>query len=459
MADRRHLTLKQENRDVIDFVLDHPRCCIFADMGMGKTLSSLIAADILMMDGRATGPTLVLGPKRVCEDTWPDEVEKWDALADMEISAIVGDVERRRAAMKRDVPIYTCNYEQLPWLVDHYQERWPFRQVVADESTRLKGFRLMGQGGERVTWLGRVAHSKTVRWVNLTATPTPNGLKDLWGQMWFVDRGVRLGRTHGAFMERWFRKKFSGHGVEPMPFAQEQIQAKIADVCITLDPRDYYDIQEPIVNPIRVHMPASALARYKRLEDTMFTELESRTQIEVFNAGSLTNKCLQFANGAVYTKYPEWEAVHNAKLEALESVAEETSVPLLVAYEFKSDLARLKAAFPKGVELATPKGLAAFKTGAAPMGFAHPASMGHGIDGLQTVTNILVRFGHGWDLEQRIQMLGRIGPMRQIQAGFDRPVFVHDLIADGTLDDTVIARHASKQSVMDLLLAACKRRK
>lgn len=455
---RRALYLNEVNKLTLDFMLEHPRCAIFADCGMGKTLSGLVLDDILRLTGKCSRPSLVLGPRQVCEDTWPNEAAKWDMTADTRVSAIVGDKDQRLAAMWRPAEVYTCNYEQLPWLVDYYAENWPYGQVFADESPRLKGHRLKGQGGLRTNWIARVAHSLTDRWVNMTATPSPNGLKDLWGQMWFLDRGQRLGLTHTAFMDRWFRKKFSGHGVEPMPFAQEQIQAAIADICLTLDPHDFYDIQEPRVNPIRVTLPPRVLAAYKRLEDKMFTELESGTPIEVFNAGSLTNKCRQFANGAVYTTWPAWEAVHNVKIEALESIAIQSTMPLLVAYDFKSDLARLLKAFPKGVDLKKSAGKAAFAAGDAPFGFMQPGSS-LGIDGLQYVTSTMVRFGHTWNWEDKYQMLQRIGPMRQIQAGFDRVVTVHDIIADDTLDDLVIAATDAKQSVEDALKQACKKRR
>lgn len=455
---RRSLILQPSNTVVIDFMLEHPRCAIFADVGMGKTLDALILDDILRLTGMCSRPTLVLGPRQVCEDTWPNEAAKWDALTDTRVSAIVGTLEERLAALRRPAEVYTCNYEQLPWLVAYWMEKWPYGQVFADEATRLKGHRLRGQGGLRTNWIMRPAHMLTDRWVNLTATPAPNGLKDLWGQMWFLDRGQRLGRTHTAFMHRWFRKKFSGHGVEPMPFAQEQIQAAISDICLTLDPRDYYDIKEPHVTEVRVSLPPKALAIYKRLEDKMFAELESGTPIEVFNAGSLTNKCRQFGNGAVYTTWPAWEAVHNAKIEALESIAEQSSMPILVAYDFKSDLARLLKAFPKGVDLKKREGKEAFKRGDAPFGFMQPgASLG--IDGLQYATCHMVRFGHTWNWEDRYQMAGRIGPMRQIQAGFDRVVRIQDIIADDTLDDLVIAATDAKCSVEDALKQACKKRR
>jgi hypothetical protein len=168
---------------------------------------------------------------------------------------------------------------------------------------------------------------------------------------------------------------------------------------------------------------------------------------------------LQLANGAVYTEYPNWSAVHDEKIAALESIVSESGgVPLLVAYSFKSDCARIKRAFPQAVELSTDDGMRAFRSGNAPIGLAHPKSMGHGIDGLQRVTNVLVRFGHDWNLGERMQMLERVGPMRQLQSGFDRPVWVYDICASETIDEDVIAAHVSKRSVQDSLLEAMKRR-
>ena len=248
--------------------------------------------------------------------------------------------------------------------------------------------------------------------------------------------------------------------MEPMSHADKEIHAALADICLTVDPKDYFDLKDPIVTQIKVKLPEAARVIYKKLEKELFAKLETGENVEVFNAAALTNKCLQLANGAVYTTYPEWAGVHDAKIEALESiVAESGGVPLLVAYSFKSDCARIKRAFPKAVELSTDDGMRAFRSGNAPIGLAHPKSMGHGIDGLQSVCNILVRFGHDWNLGERMQMLERIGPMRQLQSGYSRPVWVYDIVAADTLDETVLESHVSKLTTQDALLEAMKRRK
>jgi hypothetical protein len=245
-----------------------------------------------------------------------------------------------------------------------------------------------------------------------------------------------------------------------MPHAEAEIHALLKPTCLTIDPKDYFDLRDPIVTELRIKLPERARKIYKKLERELFAELGDHGNVEAFNAAALTNKCLQLANGAVYTDHPTWAPIHDEKIEAVRSVVNESGgMPILLAYEFKSDVARLKAAFPSAVELRTSEGMKAFRAGDAPIGLAHPKSMGHGIDGLQEVTNILVRFGHGWNLGERLQMLERIGPMRQMQSGLDRPVFVYDIVAENTVDEDVIEAHASKTTVQQALLRAMKRRK
>lgn len=456
---RKILTPNAPQLDAIPFLVETPRCNLFAGMGIGKTIGALIALDcISFIDGQY--PAIAIGPLAVARDTWPDEIYRWDRFAHMEVVPILGTPRERRAALKQDAQLYTINYENIPWLVNELQERWYFKNVIADESTRLKGFR-KNQGGMRAHQLGRVAHALTNRWINLTGTPVPNGLKDLWGQMWFVDRGQRLGLTYTAFMERWFGRSYDGRSVNPFPFAGEQIHAAIADVSLTLDPKDYFDIHEPIVREKRVKLPPEARKIFDDLADDMYHKFEDAVELEVFNAAALTQKCLQCANGGIYIDNPTYKVIHQAKIEALESIVSEANgMPVLVVYEFNPiDVDMIKKAFPKAVELNTREGMAKFKSGDAIIGMAHAASLGHGVDGLQHVTNIAVYYGHNWNHEQRMQILERIGPMRQLQGGYDRAVFIYNIIADNTLDDLVIESHESKRSVQSLLLEACKRRK
>lgn len=455
------LILRAPQIPMVKFIRDLKRGSLWAGMGIGKSSATLWTLDYWRILGEIDrrNPTLVIGPMRVARDTWPAEVAKWEQFKDLIIVPLTGTPAQRVDKLMHRADIFTISYEMLPWLVEYYMGKWPFRQVIADEADRLKGFRL-NKGGERASQIGRVAHTLVDRWINLTGTPAPAGYKDLWGQNWYVDKGLRLGRTFGAFQQRWFKPKWSGFGVDIMPHSQKEIDALLADVCLTIDPKDYFDLREPIVRQIRVDLPAAARKVYKKLEDEMFYEFEALGEkVNVMNAAALAMKCMQLANGAVYTERPKWVGVHDQKLDALKSIVHEAcGMPILLAYNFQSDAARILKAFPAAVELKEKDGMKRFMAGKAPIGIAHPKSMGHGIDGLQNVTNILVRFGHDWKTGERLQMLERIGPMRQLQASKDRAVFVYDIIANDTLDDDILKVHDTNISVQDALLGAMKRR-
>lgn len=460
---RRQFIPREWQKPIINHAIDLPRGGIWAGMGLGKTTAKLTALDCMYLAGEITQPTLVTAPLRVATSTWPDEAQKWEHLRHTEVQPIIGSPQQRAAALRNtNASVFTINYENLPWLVEHFEitkRSWPFGQVVADESTKLKGFRTR-QGGERAKALGKVAHKYVTRWTNLTGTPSPNGLKDLWGQTWFLDAGERLGRSYTAFEQRWFQRSFDGYSISPLPFAQEQIEGKLRDLCLTVDIRDYVDISEPVFTNVYVDLPIKARRLYDDMEKKMFAQIGEH-EVEAFNAAARTMKCLQLANGAVYVgdSTEQWEEVHDAKLEALEEIVEEAGgMPVLIAYHFKSDLVRLQRAFPKGRALdADPRTIQDWNAGKIPCLFAHPASAGHGLN-LQDGGNILAFFGHNWNLEEFQQIIERIGPTRQLQAGHDRPVFIYHIIARDTVDELVMARRESKREVQDLLLEAMKRR-
>lgn len=460
----------------IDHVLEHLRCALFVPMGGGKTGSVLSALDGLYMSGAESEPTLVLAPLRVAASTWPDEAKKW-GFPNISVSAIVGTEKQRIEALKKDVSVFTINYENIPWLVNHLGDRWRFGTVVPDEVTRAKNLRislqthsksgkqfLRGGNGVRMLPLARIAHTRIHRWINLTGTPAPLGLTDLWAPMWLLDMGARLGRSFEGFKQRWFRVGYDGFTVEPHPYAQQEIQEKIRDLCLTIDLKDYLPIADPIVTTVFVDLPAKARAIYQDMEKRMFMEIEGN-QIEAFNAASRTMKCLQLANGAAFTddstsEDRPWAEVHDVKIQALDSIITEAGgMPVLVAYHFKPDLIRLKKSFPKGRVLdKDPQTITDWNAGKIPILFAHPQSAGHGLN-LQDGSNIIVYFAFWWALEPHMQILERIGPVRQMQSGHDRPVFVYQIIARDTVDEDVIERHRTKAEVQDILMTSMKRRR
>lgn len=451
---------------IIDHIVSQPRCAIFAGMGMGKTSSALFAIEYLQtVEGM--GAALILAPLRVAASTWPQEARKWGNLT-VDVLPIVGDAKARQKAIQTLSRAYSINYENIPWLIDALCGKWPFDIIVADESTRLKAFRLGGKA-VRSRALAKVAF-RSKRFVELTGTPAPNGLLDLWGQMYFIDRGERLGRSFGTYVGRFFRPVKVGRSpfavrYELMEWAQDAIREKIADISLSLDAADYFPIEKPIVSQISVELPPDAREKYDKFQRDLFIEIEGR-EIEAVNAAALSCKCLQAASGVWYyasgtfgteNVSQAWLDLHDAKIEALKSVIEEANgAPVLVAYHWKADAVRIRRAIPAAQLLdKNPDTIKRWNAGKIPVLLAHPASAGHGLN-LQDGGNILVFFSLWWDLEQYQQIIERIGPTRQLQAGHPRPVFVYHIIANDTLDETVLQRMETKREVQDLLLERMK---
>lgn len=461
---------------IVQHILDHARCNVFAGMGMGKSSGVLTAFDTLQISGLASR-MLIIAPLRVARTTWPSEVEKWTHTRHMKIVAIVGTEKERLAALAQDADIHTVNYDNIQWLIGQKQTPWKWDMVVADEVTRLRSTRST-QGSVRGKALLTVAFSQVKRWVGLTGTPAPNGLEGLWGQMYFVDKGARLGKSYSSFENRWFgftRANFKSEDYVrrvAFPHAQAEIQALIKDVCLSLDPKDWFAIDEPIVNNVYVDLPPDARKVYKLMENELFAQIKGY-DIEAFSAAAKSIKSLSIANGAVYTGADDqvekdishWVEIHTEKLDAMESIISESGGgPVLVAYHFKPDLQRILKRFPKARHIKTVADEAAFKAGTVPIGVVHAQSIGHGVDGFQNVTSTLIFFAHWWAMEDREQLIERIGPVRQIQsghvtiAGRNRPVFIHNIVARDTIDEVVLERVASKRSIQDVLLDYMKRK-
>lgn len=442
---------------IIDFLHSVKRAAVFASMGSGKTVSTLTAIEQLILID-VDYPILILAPLRVARSTWPAEISKWPHLKHLRVSVVQGTKREREEALRVDADIYTCNYENVQWLVEHFDEKWPFRTVIADESTQLKGFRTR-QGASRPRALARVAHTKIKRMVLLTGTPAPNGLLDLWGQVWFLDKGASLGKSFTSFKDRWFAPKPNGFGVLPLPHAQEEIQNAIKHLCITIDASDWFSLEQPIVNKLMLDLPRKVRQQYVDMEKKMFMEIESGA-IEALSRGISTMKCSQICGGAVYKEDKAYEVLHSEKIDALRSIVEEANgAPILVVYRFVSDLDRLKTAFPSGRVLGKdPKTEQQWRERKIPILFVHPRSAGHGLN-LQDGGNILVFYSVNWALEEHLQVIERIGPMRQMQSGYKRPVFIYMLLMRDTIDETIVERLETKRSVQDILLDALKRYK
>lgn len=441
---------------ITNFAIDHKRCNIWSDPGSGKTGSTLTAFDLLMMAGSNFFPALVLAPLRVARDVWPAERYKWDHLSGMTVSPIIGSAEDRRRALSRHADVYAINYENIPWLVDYLGDKWPFKTIIADESTKLKSHRLKG-GGARTKKLAMVTR-KTARWINLTGTPAPNGLKDLWGQTWFLDYGERLGGSYTDFMENYFISDPYTHEVTPKPGAQEAIQQKLSDITLTIQMKDWVDLRKPIVHTITVDLPKDCMREYRKLERDLFVQLKNGIELTAMSAAAKSTKCLQYAAGAVYHDDDVWTHVHSVKLDALEEIVEETAgANLLIVYWWRHDAERILKHFPDARFLKSEKDMAEWNAGKIAKGLVHPLSAGHGLN-LQHGGHHVVHFSKWWDLEAYQQVNERIGPLRQMQSGYNRPVYYHHINVRGTLDEEVADRLESKRSVQETLLNSMKRR-
>lgn len=469
--------LKDYQHLIIDHIVTHPKCAVWAAMGLGKTVSTLTAIERLQFCGHETKPALVIAPLRVAKNVWPSEVKEWQHLSHLTAVPIIGSALERKDALYEKADLYTINFENLEWLIETWGDHWPYGMIIVDESTKLKSLRanirqnsdgkrwVQGQGGVRAkALLQTIFKFNTNRIVELTGTPSPNGLQDLWGQLFFLDYGKRLGRTVDGFKTRWFQRKWDGFGLEALPHAQAEIEAALKDIVISLRTEDWFDLEKPIEREIWVDLPPNTMKQYRELERKFYTEIQGHP-IEAFNAGAKTAKLRQMAAGAAYLGSADdpgerqFTEAHTAKLDALEEIEEEAGgMPLLVAYHFKSDLIRMQKRFPKSRVLDTKTStIDDWNAGKIPMLLAHPASAGHGLN-LQRGSNILVYFNIDWNLEQQLQILERIGPVRQAQAGLNRNVFVYRILARNTVDEDLLDNNNKKGSVQASLMLGLRRR-
>jgi SNF2 family DNA or RNA helicase len=444
---------------IIQAILENNRFNVWAPMGSGKTSAVLTAYEIMRLAG--AGPMLVLAPKRVALNTWPAEVLKWDHLKHLKVSPIIGNPKQRLAALNAKADVYTINYDNLVWLCEQVGESWPWRIVVADESSRLKSFRL-GQGGVRARALGKVAHKHVKQFINLTGTPKPNGLQDLWGQQWFIDRGDRLGRTFTAFEQRWFNVRLlpgGGKIVKPYDHAMKEIGDKLEDCTTSIDMAQHFDLKKPIVVDIKIDLPPAIREQYQQMEEEMFAKFEE-DGIEAGHAATRTLKCLQIAAGSIHLEDGSWRTIHDEKLDALESVIEELAgANLLLAYNFKTDLERVRKRFRARHLDARPETIVDWNAGKIPLLAAHPASAGHGLN-LQDGGHHLCFLNLWWNLENYLQIIERIGPVRQAQSGYDRHVYIYRIIARDTIEETLVAPMLeSKATMQEVLMKRMQERK
>lgn len=437
---------------IVEYCWEHKRCNIWAHPGLGKSSAMLQLFELLRLCGSNFFPALVVAPLPVARDVWLAEQQKWTDFKGLRVVPIIGSNPAERIArslLKAD--IYTINYENLVWLEEYFGDRWPFKIVIADESTKLRGYRLKGQGGKRATALGKVAHL-TGRWINLTGTPSPHGLESLWGQQWFVDFGQRLGLSYTNFMKRWFIVDPYTRQVEPRPNARPEIYAALEDCAIAFRAEDWLDVKKPNFFEKRVELPADARTHYKTMEKKFFAEMPG-AKIVAWAAVAKSGKLLQMASGSIYDENHTTHHLHEAKIDALRSLYDELGENLLVVYHFNFDVERICKEFPEAVVYKGKKQEDLWNSGECRMMLVHPKSAGHGLS-LQHGGRAVAFFTNTWDLELRQQVLERIGPARQLLSGYDRAVLIYDIIANNTMDDNVLDVVNGRATEQDALMAA-----
>lgn len=445
--ERRTFTPYPYQTFAIRQILKKPALALFLDMGMGKTAITLTAIDELLNEEFAVSRVLVIAPKRVAESTWTDEAGKWEHLQDLQVVSLLGSVNEREVALKERADIYVINRENIVWLVNRFGVRWPFDMVVIDESSSFKNHQ-----SKRFKAL-RSVRPLVRRLVELTGTPSPNGLMDLWSQLYLLDRGERLGKTIGEYRRNYFTPGYGSGFVtyvwNPLPNAQKDIEEKISDICVSMKSADYLELPPLIYNTVKVKL-GDAMETYKRLEKDFILQIGD-ADIVASSAAALSGKLLQLANGACYNEDGTVTEVHDAKLEALKEVsALNEHKPLLVFYWFKHDLERLRKAFPKARTLDSKKSIEQWNAGKIPMLLVHPASAGHGLN-LQYGGNIVVWFGLSWSLELYQQANKRLH-----RNGQKHTVVIHHLVAEGTIDEQVMEALSKKKVTQDDILEAVK---
>ena len=426
----------------INWILNHKRCGLLLDMGLGKTICTLVAIEDLIYNRMDIQKVLIVAPIRVAQSTWSGEIEKWQNISHLRYSIAVGSPKQRIEALNRDADIYIINRENVVWLIENH--KWDFDMCVIDELSSFKN-----NSAKRFKALRKYI-GRCRRIVGLTGTPAPNGLMDLWPQIYLLDQGERLGKTISQCRQRYFKPgRSNGYVVYeyvPLPDADKEIYDRIEDICISMKKEDYLDMPDKIFNNVEVELDTRAFEYYRRLEKDAIIELSENDAVLAANAASTCSKLQQIANGAVYTEEHAVVKVHDSKLDALEDLIESANgQPVIVFYQFKHDQARIQERFETR-ELKNDQDVKDWNDGNIPILLAHPASIGHGLN-LQHGGHIIIWFGLTWSLELYMQANDRL-----YRQGQDKAVLIYHIIAKGTVDQRIVKALENKERGQEALM-------
>jgi len=434
-------------------IIEKPFIGLWLEMGLGKTVSTLTAIDLLLNDYFEATKVLVIAPLRVAEDTWAREIGKWDHLRHLRIAKVLGKVEHRRKALRTPADIYVINRENVEWLVAEFGNKWPFDTVVVDESSSFKN-----PQAKRFRALRRV-RPLIKRMVQLTGTPAPNGLLDIWAPMYLLDRGERLHNTLGAYREKYFISitKDSITTYKQKKETEARVYEKISDITVSMKAADWLELPERIDRTVPVKLSEEAQALYKKLEKDLLLPFAD-ADVVANTAAVLSNKLLQMASGAVYDEDRGVKHIHDAKLDALEDIIEGANgKPVMVFYNFKHSLARIQERFPTARTLRKGKDgvqdIADWNSDKIPLLLLHPKSAGHGLNLQESSCQTVVWFDQIWSLEEDQQANARVH-----RQGQTRRIVVMRLVAEGTMDEDAVEVLVKKAEGQNALMEAVKAR-
>ena len=439
----------------INKIIEIPRIGLFLDMGLGKTVTTLTAIKELKYNRFQVMKVLVIAPKKVAENTWSKEKDKWDHTNMLRVSSVLGSKEKRIKALNTPADIYIINRENVVWLVDYYRNDWPFDMVVIDESSSFKSHK-----AKRFKALSSVS-CKIKRVVELTGTPSPNGLEDLWAQVYLLDGGERLCKRYTQFRERYFDPGERGQNViysyKPKQGSEQSILERISDICVSMKAEDYLQLPDIIFNDISISLDNKAKKAYEDLERKAVLELPDEEEVSVTSAAALSNKLLQLANGAIYDEDHNVHEIHNNKLEAfMELIESLTGKPVLVFYNYRHDKERIKRELAKTKlcvrELKTPQDEDDWNNRKIDVLLTHPASSAYGLN-LQHGGNHVIWFGLTWNYELYTQANKRLHRQGQTEK-----VIIHHLVCEGTRDEDVMTALSKKDDVQNWVMQSLKAR-
>lgn len=431
------LHLYQER--AVEWIINNTGAGLYLDCGLGKTASTLTAIDRLVADGEVFS-VLVVAPKRVAEHTWLQERDKW--AKHLRMTVICGDQKERVRKVFAPTEIHTISFDNLPWLVDTFGKKWPYDMLVLDEASGVKN-----PASKRFKSLKKV-RKEFSRVVILTGTPAPNSLLDIWGGVFLLDGGERLGRTFTAFKQAHFESDFMGWKFSPRKGAEADIHNRIADICMSMRAEDYLTLPERIDNVVSVHLSAGERAIYERMKRDMVIPADESLIIAA-NAAVLCGKLQQLASGEIYDENRNVITIHDQKIEALKEIIEAAQGrPVLVFYQFQHEFDRIVAEVKGAEPLDVPK----FMRGEQLIALAHPASAGHGLN-LQSGSSEMVWYSVPWSLELYQQACARLH-----RQGQTKTVVIHHVIASQTIDEDVMNALRDKATTQDRLINALKRR-